>query len=386
MRIAGGGQATFSLRSGEQSKKNRRPRRRRLRPIVWVALLFLGTLLLSIHYRDVTFLEEKSSHRLNLVSWEDAFGSAPAKSFPSEPQKTAGEEFQLSSSSASSFFQLAKDRYNYHPPILRTKSERDRELEECGTAPDFRKFFDQNDQVHSHRGEDETIYKLFFKDALINGNKNNFTYLELGAFNGLRESNTRFFDVCLGWDGGILIEANPLKIPKLVESRPHANRLNYAPSCPSDDAQSIDFYSVSFTNAAQANVPAAQQFQNDNQAVKVPCGRLGPAIQHLAEDGHVHFASLDVEGAELQVLQTIDFASSTILVDIWIIENTNLFCKRREACESREQVRQLMNKVGYVGFDNVVTGSDLFVLSTSPYYDKTKRAGLKPSSWNRLIT
>ena len=67
-------------------------------------------------------------------------------------------------------------------------------------------------------------------------------YVELGAFDGHEESNTRFFDECLHWDG-LLIEGNPEIYRKLERNRPHAHRFFGAPSCPALGG------SVSFWNA-----------------------------------------------------------------------------------------------------------------------------------------
>ena len=50
-------------------------------------------------------------------------------------------------------------------------------------------------------------------------------YIELGAFDGEAESNTRLFDLCLGWKG-LLIEGNPSSFKKLVRNRPGAHRLS----------------------------------------------------------------------------------------------------------------------------------------------------------------
>lgn len=83
---------------------------------------------------------------------------------------------------------------------------------ECGTAPAFQAYFDQ--PSHAQRSlsdEDATIYQLFFRDTpTVAARKSdtaaavetpNLHYVELGAFNGITESNTRFFDLCLGWEG-----------------------------------------------------------------------------------------------------------------------------------------------------------------------------------------
>ena len=123
----------------------------------------------------------------------------------------------------------------------------------------------------------------------------------------------------------------------------------------------IPFHSVAFTNAAQANVPS---HYDNTTLVDIPCDQLTPAVLDVL-GGHVTFFSLDVEGAENQVLRTLDF--SKVHVDIWMVENVNQFCHREERCDSRDESRAILQRAGYVGFQDVVYGSDVFVLPSSEY-------------------
>ena len=69
---------------------------------------------------------------------------------------------------------------------------------ECGQAPNYETFFALPSTEHSRFEEDKIVYtRLFQAMANVQGKKG--TYVELGAFNGKTESNSRFFDVCLGW-------------------------------------------------------------------------------------------------------------------------------------------------------------------------------------------
>lgn len=232
---------------------------------------------------------------------------------------------------------------------------------ECGTPPDFNQYFKQPLLFRSSRNEDLTIFNRLFQQDYSspqNTTANKYVYVELGAFNGRRESNTRFFDLCLGWDG-LLIEANPLKFFKLLQFRPHAHCLEYAPSCESPSR--VRFHSVAFTNAAQAAVPSVY---DNTSLVEVFCDRLTPALVDIL-DGYVTLFSLDVEGAEHLVLRTVDF--DQVHVDIWMVENVSQFCLRNETCRSRDESRAILQRAGYVGFETVISGSDVFVLRGSRY-------------------
>ena len=72
------------------------------------------------------------------------------------------------------------------------------------------------------------MYETFFKNHPgFNG-----TYLELGAYDGSQESNSRFFDLCLGWKG-LLIKRNPKKYQKTNNCK--------LPLCPQDEFGTLVF-------------------------------------------------------------------------------------------------------------------------------------------------
>ena len=71
----------------------------------------------------------------------------------------------------------------------------------------------------------------------------------------------------------------------------------------------------------------------------------------------VNFFSLDVEGAEKLVLDTIDF--SRVQIDILMIEVENSFCKTD--CEVRKQVRKKMADAGYEKHEGIVQASDVYI-------------------------
>ena len=243
-----------------------------------------------------------------------------------------------------------------------TKTDGPEEEDECGAGPDFQKFFNQSMKVRSRLNEDKNLYEYFFK------NKNrteSFTYLEIGAFDGRQESNSRFFDVCLGWDG-LLVEANPAMFPRLVQNRPNAHRVSLAASCSTEQAEqnaTVGFIDAIFTNAAQVDTVNADAYKG-KAPVEVPCGPLTPIILDLFDGGRVTLFSLDVEGAEPKVLRHIDFDQVT--VDIFMVENMNGFCKPRD-CPSRDEFRQILESKGYVLRSGKIQKSDLFVHKNSPF-------------------
>jgi len=143
--------------------------------------------------------------------------------------------------------------------------------------------------------------------------------VEIGALDGIKYSNTKFFEDNLGW-GGVLIEAQPENAKKLRRNRSSAN--NYIISeavCP--DGQ----HYVNFTGTnAVGGIP--DQMTNKHkkhffsgkrtQTIQVPCRPIG---RMLKESGvrAVDFFILDVEGAELMILETMDWS---IPVKVFVVE------------------------------------------------------------------
>jgi hypothetical protein len=243
--------------------------------------------------------------------------------------------------------------YNYSLPVGPISSP----ASECGKSPDFEDFFKLSLKERSRFNEDKIVYETLFKNKM-NGNDTG-TYVELGAFQGRTESNSAFFDLCLGWKG-LLIEGNPVHYSTLVQNRPHAHKMSFAPSC---DAQfeainkTVEFHAKRFTNAGLRGQAKAY---DGTSTVPVPCGPFGPVLQDVfEEEQRIMFFSLDVEGAELMVLDTINF--DKIIIEVMMIEVENSFCRKKTTCETRDRVRAKMTALGYQRYEGVVRASDIHV-------------------------
>jgi len=84
--------------------------------------------------------------------------------------------------------------------------------------------------------------------------------------------------------------------------------------------------------------------------VSVPCQPMGTYLEGLT---HVDFFSLDVEGAEFRILETIDF--TVLTVDVFVIEMMYY------DLEHNWLIREFLRNIGYVECTGVVERSGLFV-------------------------
>mmetsp|Transcript_14727 Transcript_14727/g.27973 ORF Transcript_14727/g.27973 Transcript_14727/m.27973 type:complete len:350 (+) Transcript_14727:38-1087(+) len=246
----------------------------------------------------------------------------------------------------------AQSRYDYNPYPA----------PDCGQAPDYPEFFALPTIKRSANNEDRVIYETLFKSHNVVGPING-SVVELGAFNGVQESNSHFFEQCLGWKS-LLIEGNPMNYQGVLSNRPFAEKMSFAPSCDSDYERvnkTVEFYRYPITNVGL--VGYAKTYET-KPTVPVPCGPLSPVLEDIFEGRPVNFFSLDVEGAEMLVLNTIDFQK--VQIHVMMIEIENNHCKRNE-CVVRQQVRAKMAKEGYLMYQRLVPKSDVYVHPNSPF-------------------
>ena len=211
--------------------------------------------------------------------------------------------------------------------------------------------------------EDKIIYDLF-KNTTPPSSPNEVsplpygTYVELGAFDGRDESNTRFFDLCLGWDG-LLIEGQSESYRRVIENRPRAVKLSFSPTCAygDDNNGTAKFYDYPLSNNGMEGL--ARSYEGKG-TIDVPCGPLTPVLLDVfGPGGKISFLSLDVEGAELMVLRTLDFG--VLSIDVVMVEIQNTYCPEAN-CPNVHMIRGHMASTGkYALFVDFLEASDVYV-------------------------
>ena len=168
---------------------------------------------------------------------------------------------------------------------------------------------------NSQRHEDEFLLNQFFRD-ICGG-----TYIEMGALDGIRYSNSLFFNQALDWKG-LLIEADPNNYKKLVDNR--KNELVtpiHAAVC--DKKQDVHWVSRAWGGPTAGILEfAPKHFQEIwwdekmiSRAPVIKCLPLNDIVHNASveRDGRAFFDffSLDVEGAFSQSC----FLGKLILMD-----------------------------------------------------------------------
>jgi len=211
------------------------------------------------------------------------------------------------------------------------------ETPSCRSSPPSGSLF------YSQSREDIDLYNFFFC------NKKGGTFAELGALEGVRLSNTKFFEDSLGWSG-LLIEASPRSAHHLKSNRANPkNGILAEGVCP--DGQGTMPFLIDGSAFVHGNPDTmAGSFKDSHhpklhrKQIDVPCRSLSTQVEEFVNRtgaDHIDFFSLDVEGGEFAVLQTFNFK---VPVHCWVIEMDG------HNVAKDEDVRQLLTKHGYVEY------------------------------------
>jgi len=146
------------------------------------------------------------------------------------------------------------------------------------------------------------------------------TYVELGGLDGITGSQTLVLEQCFQWSG-MLIEANPSNYAAMTRCGRHQSRFLHSAVCSQPDGT----LRVTAGGGAVSGVigEMSRRFASKwkklhtNATELVPCAPLVRLMQRSGFE-RTTYLSLDVEGAELTVLQTITtvpFPFSVVLVE-----------------------------------------------------------------------
>jgi hypothetical protein len=230
-------------------------------------------------------------------------------------------------------------------------------------------------------------------------------FIELGALDGYSYSVTYFFEQFLKWDG-LLIEASPKnfmafksKMRKLKPQRRRKAKFILAAAC--NEAKPITYVAKEGTGAGifefmpeseqkrvlKEGCPAMNMTdvfpmeENAVRDVKLPsCAMIPVKCVHLGTElvrrgvTHVDLFVLDVQGAELGVMQTLDFKQ--VPVRYFLIELDNTMPEKDAA------VRCILRQNGFLPLGRL----DLNELWYSPDFPLQKWNYTKPNQhWHRCF-
>jgi FkbM family methyltransferase len=166
----------------------------------------------------------------------------------------------------------------------------------------------------------------YLEENVFKGYKNGI-YVDVGAHDGVSFNNTLYFEKTNNWTG---INIEPIKkvYDKLVINRPNSINLNYAVSNKDGETEFLcnTGYSEMISGIKDTFDPRhLQRLQNENtnygsstEVITVKTKKL-ETIFDENNITHVNYLSIDVEGAEFEVIKSINF--NKVFIDVIGFEN-----------------------------------------------------------------
>ena len=132
------------------------------------------------------------------------------------------------------------------------------------------------------------------------------TFVEVGALYGIRFSNTLFFEEEPGWRG-VCVEPEPRNYALLCANRPNTVNFQFAVSDSDGKATFIRARGGGLGGLeGKADIRRIEREGRYEVRIEVNCRPLSSMLSE-ASVTEVYYLSVDVEGAEPQVLGDLDF-------------------------------------------------------------------------------
>ena len=192
----------------------------------------------------------------------------------------------------------------------------------------------KNSLNKSQYHQDKFIDFLFKK-------KENGTFVDIGAHDGISLSNSYFFEKCRNWKG-LCIEPIPMSYENLIK-----NRSCYAENCCVSDKTDVvtfrivegievlsgilEFFDDEHLNRIEREILEQGKTYRD---VPIQCEKLEDLLAKYAIQT-IDYCSIDTEGAEYQIISTIDF--DKVHITSFSVENNN----------GDNQIRNYLKQKGY---------------------------------------
>lgn len=166
-------------------------------------------------------------------------------------------------------------------------------------------------KYYSQFNQDKTIYENFFQ------NKTNGYFVDIGAHDGITFSNSKFFEE-QGWDG-VCVEPNPIIFNKLQSLR----NVKCVKKALSDKQGTSQFFQIlkgpdmlsglvdEFSQRGIKNIHnSLQNLDTEYNYIEVETD----LFDNIVDQTEIDFLSIDTEGNELKILQTINFNKYNIKI------------------------------------------------------------------------
>lgn len=166
----------------------------------------------------------------------------------------------------------------------------------------------------------------WYLDNKVFNKKEGGTFIDIGANDGISLSNSYFFEKNRGWNG-ICIEPLPDTFQKLLSNR----KCTLVNACISPEEGFKDFLSISGSSEMLSGlidkydqrhidrIEAEIEYNGGSKSIiKVPCFTLKSILEQNNIE-IIDYCSIDTEGGEFEILESIDF--NEIEIQAFTVEN-----------------------------------------------------------------
>lgn len=182
------------------------------------------------------------------------------------------------------------------------------------------------------------MYDLFFKTP----SKYNGTFIEVGAADGVRSSNTLFFEESLGWKG-LLIEGATENFLKLFANgrRPRSIK-TYSAVCTEQGVAKFlgdGMAAGAVEDMTRHHIESWGRHFKSLALYNVPCNTMTELTQKAKMPKTIDLMSVDIEGGERRAIETFDWDAHNVRVVI-IEPGRSCFPKARSQNECAEFLKR----------------------------------------------
>jgi FkbM family methyltransferase len=212
-----------------------------------------------------------------------------------------------------------------------------------------RNFSEHRHFSKSRQGEDAYLWNYF-------GDICDGSYIELGALDGVKYSNSHAFNKALNWSG-ILIEASPINAVQLKRNRPNDITV-HAAVC--EHKAIVHYVEDTERGGAVGGIwefmaeTFKRQWHKDKSiadTTEIPCAPLAEIVEQHTKQTFFDFLSLDVEGGEYSVIQTL----GPLQFGMVIVEAD------RHDPRKNSLVELYLIKKGYILTNTMVAGNQVYI-------------------------
>jgi FkbM family methyltransferase len=186
---------------------------------------------------------------------------------------------------------------------------------------------------YSQLGQDLEVIKTY------NGKENGF-FIEIGASDGIKLSNTYLLETKYKWKG-ICCEPIPTQFTRLVTNRPNSICINKAVYNRSNSVVVFDIANSSdlFSGITDHIDKHKQRVDSNKTTITIETISLVDALDSANAPTFIEYMSLDTEGSEYEILKDFNFERYTFgLIDV-----EHNFIEPR-----RTQIKDLLLSKGYI--------------------------------------